>query len=179
VQRALLAGRIALVVALTLAWAPVWFQRKLVMGVHLPVCLLAAVGLADLAERCARGRRALRMALVALVLLASMPSHFWNARQLAAAVAFDPSAYYRAPAFERALRWLDREVEPDAVVLAHLARTRAIPGASGQFVSQGHWAQSVDFPEHRRWIASLFDPRSPLAPPRSSRRCANRASTAS
>ena len=76
----------------------------------------------------------------------------------------DAAAYYHAPALERALRWLDHEVDPGAVVLADYPTARSIPGSSGQFVSLGHWAQSVDFEEHRRWLAELFDPRSPASP---------------
>ena len=101
---------------------------------------------------------------VSAVVLASLPSHVLNARRMGQQVASDPAAYYHAPAVQRGLRWLDREVEPDAVVLAHYTTARSIPGASGQYVTQGHWAQSVDLQEQRRWIRSLFDPASPLAP---------------
>ena len=147
--------------AFALAYAPVWFQRKVVMGVHVPVCLLAAVGLWALVGKVAAKWR---VALAAAVVLATTPTHLVNLRDMAARVTQDPSAYYRAPAVDRALRWLDREAGPDAVVLAHYTTARSIPGTSGQFVTQGHWAQSVDLQEHREWIRRVFDPASPLTP---------------
>lgn len=155
-----------LLVSLASAYAPVWFQRKLVMGVHVPACLLAAIGLVRLADAASCGRRSLRATFIAAVALATTPTHFHNARRMAEIVSSDITAYYRAPGVDRALRWLDQEVPPDAVVLAHPSLARAIPGASGQFVTHGHWAQSVDLREQRRRIGLLFGPRSSWEPDR-------------
>lgn len=144
--------------ALGLAYAPVWFQRRLVMGIHIPVCLLAAIGVCDLARRASRGRAAVRIALVIGLVATTTPTHYVNYREALESARDDPAAYYVPESLAAALRFLDEHVPSEAVVLAHPHAARLIPGASGNAVTLGHWAQSVGNDQHLRWLRSLFAP---------------------
>ena len=65
------------VLSLTLAYVPFWFQRKLIFGAHVPLCLMAAVALDLLRDRFsnsgARRWLAAAGALILLPLLVSTP----------------------------------------------------------------------------------------------------------
>lgn len=144
--------------ALALAYAPVWFQRHLIMGVHIPVCALAAVGVCDLARRVCGARPRLRIALVVALVAATTPTHYANYRDALEAAREDPAAYYVPEGLAAALDFLGRNAPSEALVLAHPETARLIPGASGNGVTLGHWAQSVDADEHLRWLRRLFSP---------------------
>ncbi len=52
------------VLSLALAYAPLWFQRKLIFGAQIPLCILAAISFDLLLAKCASGKTA-KLALVA------------------------------------------------------------------------------------------------------------------
>ena len=65
------------VMSLALAYLPFWFQRKLIFGAHIPLCILAAISFDLILAKCPRGR-VRKLCLVAAVvvllpLLASTP----------------------------------------------------------------------------------------------------------
>jgi hypothetical protein len=157
--------------ALLLCRAPVWFQRKLLGGVHIPICLLAAPALEAAAGRLAKLldprsatlRRTLIFALVAL----TAATHLVNARASWAVLreSGDWGPYYLDADLTRAFDYLSANTGRDEVVVAQLQASRLIPAWAGNTVPFGHWGYSVE-PERLQWAASVFSPESGWTPER-------------
>lgn len=156
--RAMLPLGIWIAASLLLAYAPVWFQRKLMMGIHLPVCMIAAVGLDDLARRVSTGRKWAYAGVVVASLAFTAVTHVRNFDVLRNDVRQDVGAFYVTPDLRRAFRFLAEHTDPDSVVLAAYEATRLIPGAAGNTVTYGHWAQSIDVRAHVAWLRRVFGP---------------------
>ena len=142
-----------LVVGFALVWAPLAFQRKLAEGVHIPICLLAAIGSASLCGR----RRGSGLALVGLVLLCS-PSSFYfvvtRTAKLGREVDFPP--LYLHQDHLKAFRWLRENTPAEARVLCDPSLGSYLPQLSGNTVYLGHWAETLHFGEkYRRFRAFL------------------------
>lgn len=150
---------------LLLCRAPVWFQRKLLGGIHIPICLLAAPALeaasgrlaALLDPRAKSLRRTLAYALVAL----TAATHLVNARsswvQLRDSGDWGP--YYVDADLTRAFDYLAASADHDDVVIAQLQASRLIPAWAGNTVPFGHWGYNVE-PERLQWAARVFSPQS-------------------
>jgi hypothetical protein len=139
-----------------LLYSPVWFQRHMALGLHLPVCIVAAVGLERIAGLASRGRPAVFAAVVAVVVAASAVTHFHNVVVGERAVRRQPSAYFLSGELAQALETLKARSDPEDRVLAHPSIAVQIPGRTGNPVLLGHWAQSVDSEEIQRWLGFLF-----------------------
>ena len=143
-------------VSALLVYSPVWFQRHMALGLHLPVCIVAAVGLERIAGLASRGRPAVFAAVVALIVAVSGFTHFHNALMSERAVRREPSAYFLSGELAQALATLKARSDPADRVLAHPSIAVQIPGRTGNPVLVGHWAQSVDSQETQRWLGFLF-----------------------
>jgi hypothetical protein len=139
-----------------LLYLPVWFQRRFVTGLHPSVCVLGAVGLDLLATRAAGGRRPVWGSIVAALLAASSITHVHNARMTLVGLRQNPSFYFLPRPIAEALDFLASDSHPSDKVLAHANVATHIPGRTGNTVTHGHWAQSVDAEDHDRWLRFLF-----------------------
>jgi len=148
--------------SLLLCHAPVWFQRKLLFGVHLPNCLLAALAIDWLIERARVQFRSAALAGFVLLVPISAATQAVNARATLAQLSLDSAAYYAPSPLAHALGFLAAQRSPDSVVLAGPNTSRLIPGLSGNTVLYGHWAQAVDASARMAWLAFLFNPKSPI-----------------
>lgn len=155
-----------LLLSLGFAYLPLWFQRKLIFGAQIPVCILAAICL-DLILTRFPGIRSRNWALatgaiVFLPLLIATPVYLL--RYEAMTVLHDAdNAYYISNDMLAGLKFLKEKTQPEEIVYANIATSRLIPAFSGNTVLWGHWAQSVDLQERRQWYAHLFTG-NPIAP---------------
>ena len=147
--------------ALLLCRLPFWFQRKILFGVHVPLCLLGGAGAAEIARRI-RGARIPAWGLAAAAVAVALPT--WNlvAGDARAILASDERADYYVPRpMMDALEFLRARGTPDDVVLSSPATGGLVPAVSGKTAMFGHWAQSVDSEGVRRWIGKLMAPGDP------------------
>jgi hypothetical protein len=158
--------------SLALAYAPLWFQRKLIMGAHIPLCILAAIAFDLLLAKCAsakptqaneawvghpQARLGLAAATVVLVpLLALTPMYLilMLSREVQANI---DGVYYISPDMDAALKFMKQHSSPDDIVLATLGTSMMIPAYAGNTVVWGHWAMAVDADEREAWSQDLFD----------------------
>jgi hypothetical protein len=156
------------VLSVTLAYFPVWFQRKLIFGAQIPLAIFAAVSLDLLLDRFsnsrARGRVTAVLAVILLPLLVSTPV-FLNVRQNREVRANTDGYYYVSGDVMDGLHFLKTETKPGDAVFARVETSRLIPGLAGNTVVWGHWAQSVDMPERQNWITNLFNPHADWSDP--------------
>ncbi len=143
-----------------LAYAPLWFQRKLILGAHIPLCILAAISFDLLLAKCASVRTrkwALAAATVVLVpLLVITPIYLIPALNREVRANID-GVYYISRDMDAGLRFLKQHSQPDDVVLATVGTSLLIPAYSGNTVVWGHWAMSVDADEREAWSQDLFE----------------------
>jgi len=148
--------------SLDLAYFPVWFQRKLLGGLHLPVCLLAGIGADSILPAPASGLASwgLGFALVAF----SGATHAVNYRSAMRQLS-DPGLvqYYVPRELAALMDDLRAQKRPDEIVLASIPISELIPGWSGNTVVYGHWAQTVDQAERDAWVAKVLSPASGLS----------------
>ncbi len=141
-------------------YLPVSFQRKLIMGTHIPLSILAAIGLAGFA----RGRlpflRSMAIAACVLVMMATnirflardMDSAMKNESQTVAHVPFisdDESAVFDN---------LHTDLGPDAVILAPPGTAYVIPGYTGHTVYAGHWGETADYEQKLLALVRFYQP---------------------
>jgi hypothetical protein len=149
------------VLSVVLAYFPFWFQRKLIFGAHIPLCITAAISLDLLLNRFPKSRKrgwvAAVAAVILLPLLVSTPVYLL-ARENREMRNNTTGAYYINNDVMDGLHFLKTRTKPGDVVFATVETSRLVPGLAGNTVVWGHWAQSVDFMERQNWITSLFNP---------------------
>jgi len=162
---------------LLLAFAPFSFQRKLAEGLHLPICLLAAVAVVSALET-------RTLAKVLLIALTSLSNIFFVSR--AAQDLITNNAAHRnelmPPLYLRqdevaTIRWLRpvpghperlvrvaegrQETPPGSVILSSSLLGSYIPGLSGRRVYIGHWAETIDFQPKLSLAVRIFQSATP------------------
>lgn len=172
------------VVLLPVAWAvansvvllaPVSFQRKMIEGLHLPLCLLAGIALARLAERLTRGLRArgklqqarerVVLTLIAVVVFA-LPSNVMLAANCMVAArnnnrdllgVMQPPVYLEA-GDAAALRWLRTHTTRDDILLCSSFLGSYVPTYCEARPWVGHWAETLALES----TTGYYGPRAPL-----------------
>ncbi len=146
--------------SLGLAYAPLWFQRKLIFGAHVPLCILAAISFDLLLAKCSSAR----MARWALAASAVVLAPLLILTQVYLLVALDrevqrniDGVYYISRDMDAGLKFLKQHSKPDQIVLATVGTSLLIPAYSGNTVVWGHWAMSIDREEREAWSQDLFD----------------------
>jgi hypothetical protein len=155
-------------VGFVVPYLPVSFQRKMVMGLHLPIALLAGVGLSHLARwvtgRASRvasqppagsrlGTRDPRLAtaiVAAGVVLTAPTNVLVVSHQVAQAVSQNLSTTQYHPVFWwatelDALEWADEHLPDDPVLQALTISSVLIPPFTGHRVWAGHWSETPGF----------------------------------
>ena len=140
------------VLGFVLLYLPVAFQRKVIEGLHLPLCILAAVGLIEVLTRAAQ-RWLSAPVVIAVVVVMTAPSNIFFAADCLEHVSvnnLDLLRYLVPPAYltddeMASLRWLrDNASEADVVLSSSLIGNHIPPHAPCTVVA-GHWAETLQF----------------------------------
>jgi hypothetical protein len=146
--------------SLVFANLPWWFQRKIIFGAQIPLCILAGISLDLILTRVSwlRSRNwALASAAIVLApLLIATPVYLLlsESREVRRNA---NGTYYISNEMLDALNFLKDNSRPNEVVFATYDTSRLIPAFSGNTVLWGHWAMSVDLEEREQWNAHLFN----------------------
>jgi len=149
------------------AYLPVTFQRKLLMGAHIPIALLAGAGLAWLTKRLS-GRWWPLAVSAAVVLLGLTNVRFLARDRGALRYGGESVRAYMLPGERAAVEWIRRNAAPGAVVqplpwvgigpdgrpgFADTTVACFVPGLTGHAVDAGHWGETPDFGQAMgRWV---------------------------
>jgi hypothetical protein len=136
-----------ILVTLPLLYAPFPLQRRLSLGLHVPLGILAAIGLTELVRA-----KWPRRALIGVTLLTSL---FIELALFGGAAARDPRIYLSANE-AAALSWLQQNAPTTAVVLASPELGGFIPAFSGQRVVYGHPFETVDAKRREQLVKDFF-----------------------
>ncbi len=159
------------VVNIGMAYAPVSFQRKLLMGAHIPVALLAGWGMATIARELRGMWRPLLLA-VGLIVMSLTNIRFMLRDRGGLRHGGETVRAFLLAGERSAIDWLRRNAEPGSVVqplpwLAVGPDGRAgfvdttvacfVPGLTGHAVNAGHWGETPDFGHAMgRWLRFLM-----------------------
>ena len=144
--------------SLALAYLPVWFQRKLIFGAHVPLCIMAAVSFDKLLGRVSNLRTAkwvLAAAAIVLIPILMTTPIYLLIMQNREVRSNRTGPYYISNDMDNALKYLKQYGKPDQVVFARFDTSGFIPAFTGNTVVWGHWAMSVDLDARRRWFDDL------------------------
>ena len=136
-----------------LLYAPFSLQRRLVTGLHVPLCVLAAMSLARyLLPRVSPARRTL---ILGAVIVLTMPSNlFVLMAPMAGAVQHDPRLYLYRDEVE-AMTWLEENTQPTDIVLASPEMGLFIPAWAGNRVLYGHPFETIQAKD-KKVLAETF-----------------------
>lgn len=130
-----------------LLYAPIPLQRRLSLGLHVPIALLAAWGLSTVL----RARWSRRLALAALL----PTSLFLVLALIGGAAARDPGIFITGGE-QRAFEWLQANARRGAVVLAAPETGAFIPAYTDLRVIYGHPYETVNAAQRRREALDFF-----------------------
>ena len=136
-----------------LLYAPFSLQRRLVTGLHVPLCVLAAIALSRyVLPGFSPAKRAL---ILGVLIVLTVPSNlFVLMASMAGAAQHDLRLYlYRDEA--EAMTWLEENTQPTDIVLASPEMGLFIPAWAGNRVLYGHPFETVEA-ENRRALAETF-----------------------
>ncbi|HEX8832691.1 MAG TPA: hypothetical protein VF719_00755, partial [Abditibacteriaceae bacterium] len=139
-------------ITLMMIYAPVSFARKMIEGLHLPLCFLAALAISALLAKLASSstRKIVAGATVAVLSISSLQFVAWsleNARDnnLSRAQVFMPPLSLTS-GDAAALTFLNESKDGrDGAVLALPYLSNYIPRETGRTVYAGHWAETLNF----------------------------------
>lgn len=141
------------VCAFLAAYAPVWFARKMIFSVHIPVAILGGAACARLLASAGRLAPIAAAAIAALVLATPGRLLIESQREIDRK-AFDNPFVISDERYD-AMRFL-RTTPDQSVVFADLATMRLVPALAGNRVPFGHWAQTVDAQAALDWSNAVF-----------------------
>ena len=148
-----------LVEGFALTQLPLGFERKLLLGLSIPIALFAAAAVVQ-AGRVVVGRTAGAAAVgavaavfVAACAVGSLQHYRLNVARAAAGAEDTVPIELIA-----ACHWLESASAPEAAVIAGPEIAPMIPGLTGRTVFAGHWAQTVDVPGKIEFLRTVFGP---------------------
>ena len=134
-------------VTVLLLYAPFPLQRRFSLGLHVPIGILAAIGLTELVRA-----KWPRRTLIGVMVLTSI---FIELALFGGAAAHDPRIYLSTNE-AAALSWLEANASRDAVVLASPEMGGFIPAFSGQRVVYGHPFETVNAKVREQQVKDFF-----------------------
>jgi hypothetical protein len=156
--------------AFVLAYAPLNMQRRLVESVHIPLCLLAAVGLhSRVLPALARSRLAQRLARLgyakqrttwlvrSLLIVLTWLSSLYLVGSACMAVAARPPDLFHSADQIAAFDWLRDNMDQDDVLLSAYRTGNLVPAWTARRVFVGHWSESVNWPEREAQLRDFFN----------------------
>ncbi|MCC6445523.1 MAG: hypothetical protein IT210_18960 [Armatimonadetes bacterium] len=144
-------------------YLPFAFQRKMLMGLHIPLCILAAFALAALLHGLKR-RDAILYALVAL----TASTNIFSLRRDILNIASNQTntgihrAFLSADEVE-AMDWLEANTSRNDTVLSLPMIGVYIPAYAGNRVYVGHWGETADFSGKFNQVLRLLGQNTPDA----------------
>jgi len=149
---------------LLVCYLPVAFQRKMLMGEHIPLCLLAGVGASWLTQKYAPRWR---VPALVLFVLATMPSNVLFLVRDINHLQNDKSETHLIPFLPNALgdvyHWLRANTPPGAAVIGPPSLCTYLPGEAGRAVWAGHWGETPQYAQKEKEFAEAFDALTPDA----------------
>jgi len=142
------------VVGFLLPYLPFAQQRKLVMGLHIPLCLLTVIALWLLADRLSwRNARALGIVFIILSAIGNLHFIRRDIRWMEDNRTAPGFRLFLSNSEMRGLRWLRENASPSETIFAPPGVALYIPAITGRRVYYGHWSETPNYiGRMREWL---------------------------
>jgi hypothetical protein len=149
-----------LTIGFALVFIPVPFNRKLAEGLHIPICILAALAIEPFIVSAPRRALIAAAALVAIC----FPSNVLYLRRVVTDLISNNQAYignlmpplYLRPDQHGALLSLSGKASPSDVLLANTFLSNYAPSIAGCRVYLGHWSETLDYTRKIKQLSDFF-----------------------
>jgi len=159
-----------LVVVAIMLYFPFKVQRRSITGLHIPLCILASLGLfkyvlpAVYHSRVSRAisgalsydRRRLRLFILNLIVVATFPSNLYLLASSGLAALQGHPALFHTEAENQAIDWLAENSQPTDTILCSYWVGNYIPARIGHRVFLGHWDETIDYIQKRGAVEAFF-----------------------
>jgi len=136
-----------------LLYAPFSLQRRLVTGMHVPLCILAAMALSRyILPRFLPSKKTL---ILGAFIVLTMPSNLFVLMASMAGAAQQDSRLYLYRDEAEAMTWLQENTQPTDIVLASPEMGLFIPARAGNRVLYGHPFETIEA-EKKRALTEMF-----------------------
>jgi hypothetical protein len=144
------------IAGLVVVYLPVPFQRKLIMGEHVPLCLLAGIGVSYISRLL--GVRPLITSILA-VLLAIPSNILFVTKSLSLSEHREPDSLspYISSSLVNACDWLHSNTKLEDGVVGFSSQCAYIPGLADRRVWCGHWGETPHFGERDQQFLTFAD----------------------
>ncbi|HMG35129.1 MAG TPA: hypothetical protein VKM94_14410 [Blastocatellia bacterium] len=140
-------------------YAPVNFQRRFVEALQVPLVIAAAVAISWLTAALRRKRILRRIAIIGIVLTASLTNLGFVAGQIlargSATGASDPRRYIQIEIAD-SLNWIRANSDPGDTILCSYLTGNLLPGLIGRHVFLGHYGQTMHSREKGEQINRFY-----------------------
>jgi hypothetical protein len=143
--------------ALILAYIPVNLQRRLLIGIYIPVCILGIHGLVTMFELVGRHLKIIKKVVFALSLPSSLLLISMSSIQ---AAKLNPDLVMKQSIWQ-SLRWVDQQIPSTSLILTTPDIGLFIPAYSNNRVIYGHPFETVDAAVNKKNVESFFSQMNP------------------
>jgi len=159
-----------LVVVAIMLYFPFKVQRRSITGLHIPLCILASLGLFKyvlptvyrsrvsraISRMLAYDRRRLRLFVLNLIVVATFPSNLYLLAGSSLAAWQGHPALFHTEAENQAIDWLAENSQPTDTILCSYWVGNYIPARIGHRVFLGHWDETIDYVHKRGAVEAFF-----------------------
>ncbi|MCX5776042.1 MAG: hypothetical protein NTX32_00145 [Candidatus Firestonebacteria bacterium] len=147
---------------LIMAYMPVRFERRLLLGLAVPLCLLAALWfykyfIPFMQKNSFAAKKILPVAAILLIVPSNIRYVYEEYKYFV-----KYSNNYCLPAGDyKAFSWMDKNVKRDSVIFAFYSSGVYMPGLTGCKVYAGHYDQTLDAVRKKKETGVFFETRTP------------------
>jgi hypothetical protein len=159
-----------LVVVAIMLYLPFKVQRRSITGLHIPLCILASLGLfkyvlptvyhSRLSGAISRGlsydRRRLRLFVLNLIVVATFLSNLYLLASSSLLALQGSPVLFHTKAENEAIDWLAENSQPPDTILCSYWVGNYIPARIGHRVFLGHWDETIDYVQKRKAVEVFF-----------------------
>lgn len=159
-----------LVVVAIMLYFPFKVQRRSITGLHIPLSILASLGLFKyvlptvyrsrvsraISRALSYDRRRLRLFVLNLIVVATFPSNLYLLTSASLAALQGHPALFHTEAENQAIDWLAENSQPTDTILCSYWVGNYIPARIGHRVFLGHWDETIDYIQKRRAVEAFF-----------------------
>lgn len=152
------------VVNFFLIYLPTDYQIHMLNGWQVPIAILAVQGLTKYIypefqkkfKSCSLQSAALNRLFMCLIILMIIPTNVYLLSWRFVDLSRHNYPYYLSVEEVNALRWLEKNVKSDDVVLSSLTFGQYVPAYTGAHAFLAHWAQTVDFYTKEKLVEAIY-----------------------
>lgn len=149
-----------IICALILVYLPFRFQRRLILGLHIPLCICAAKFILDYLMPVIKKSTAFKgvreSILLGIVIILAAPGNFKYMLVNTEDMKNNISKYCLSNSDLEALKWIDKNTPSSAIIIASPQISQYIPGITGNKVYAGHYDQTINYSKKIRELAEFY-----------------------